>query len=184
MVETPAARLRLDIVDNNDRTEENIRLRKIAERNNVNLSKLLVYFEIEGKVCILTEWIEGQTLLEISSAGKDTPDMYIEFGRVVGKLNSIKEGELVLANPDIRLSNVVVNSVGDIFLVDHEMLQLLRLEELWDYLARAMLWKKCMGGIKERVEAFLSGYSQFHDIKPVTEKMQWTETISLEKYKS
>lgn len=162
-------KVRLDIRDDNFKTKRNVELRFLAQQNNVDLSKLLEYVASNGKMYIFTYWIEGSSFRDVSLSKQDTDELYIKFGRLVGHLNSIKENNMLLASPDIRLENFIIDVSNNLFMVDHDMLEFLDRTTLDSFIVLSLVSKKCLAGIERRVNMFLSGYSDFFDVGPILE---------------
>lgn len=166
-------KMRLDVKPYNEEEERTNYLRKLAEENKVNVSKLLKIFQIEKRIYRFNEWISGDTLYEIRRSGNtsDNKEIYFKFGQEVGKLYSIKENDLFLCNNDMGLTNIVWTPKKEIFFIDHGKLCL---QKSVDIEIVKILLKRIRN--KEMSSWFLEGYSNYFDVKNILEicnKRDW-----------
>lgn len=127
------------------------RLQMLVYNGGVKVAKVLK----SGRVK-LSEWIKGQDLYFV----KNLPEVNIQLGELLGKLNTVKENDKYVAVGDINNTNFIWTKNKELYLIDLGDLCLL------DY-DKAML--KVAGGVSKRVAKnrrkwFYEGYAKYHNI--------------------
>lgn len=144
--------VRFDFKDPNisaDRHIEVPRLQMLAYNSGVNIPKVL-YIDSEIKI---SQWIEGIEINYVRS--KSEPN--IQLGKLIGKLNSIQDGNKYLALVDLTNKNSIWTG-KDLYFIDMDGLVAIDYKEAIRYAAVGV----GMRMNESRWQWFIKGYLYYH----------------------
>jgi len=151
--------------------KEITRLQMMAVENGIEIPKVVLC--VRGYK--FSEWIDGFMLRDVCNIG----EAYIKFGEVVARLNNVKDprNNNFLQNADINSTNVIWTEDKKIYIIDHGKL---KTSPRPDTSVRTILLKRISE--KERIDAFLKGYSKYRNIDKIIELLdkhnwRWKDRI-------
>lgn len=145
------------------------RLQMLLYNSGVKVPKVLKSGSVK-----LSEWIDGVDLYFV----EDLPEVNIQMGELLGKLNTVKENDKHAVVGDINNTSFIWTKNKELYLIDLGDLCLL------DY-NKAML--KVAGGVTKRVAKnrrkwFYEGYAKYHNIDQFIKFVNETDKMFEKKY--
>lgn len=134
---------------NSEEYKEISRLQMLAYNNDVNVPKVL----FTGNEIKISQWIDG---VEINKV-RNEKEPNIQLGRLIGKLNTIKDKDKYLVISDLNNKNSIWNG-KDLYLIDFCTLTSMSYEEAIKHTFKAV-------GIRIgsfRWNWFIKGYLEYH----------------------
>jgi hypothetical protein len=150
-------------------------LRHLLEDNNINVSKLFSYTHKtnKGALIVISEWIYGEEFhlkLKSKSLSKESREnLFIDYGDLLGKMNSIKVDDLHVLNSDIGLPNIIVTEENKLFIIDHQKLKLVSDARRVSEIVKLVL-KRIK--LRSRIDYFLIGYGRYFDTKDIIQRCE------------
>jgi len=135
----------------------NINEQKIASET-INIPKILFVDNI--KKYKISEWIDGVDINKVWNL----PEVFIQSGELMGKLNLIKNTNsgMYLSNCEFSSSNAIWSNDKKVYLID---LGKLRWSSCTDITIVQVLLKRIRN--KEKIDLFLEGYSKFKSTEKI-----------------
>lgn len=146
--------LRLDIKYRKEIT----RLQMVAVENGIEIPKVVLCI---GKYKF-SEWIDGFMLKEVNNIR----EVYVKFGEVIARLNNVRDPitNKFLENADINSRNAIWTKDKKIYIIDHGKL---KTTSDPDISVCVIILKRISE--KERIDAFLEGYSKYRNIDKIVQ---------------
>lgn len=157
--------------------DDTIRCHKIClDKGYKFLPKIKKVIEVGNKRVKVSDWVIGDTYLELCRLNSLTVKMLFEMGKSTALLNNVEEQGQHLHIPDLVYQNVVWDTNGCFMMIDFGALCFRR--GIFDNLCRLLLRE-----VKKRnlIDAFVKGYKKHRDVRRLVnlcEEKNWEYVVS------
>jgi aminoglycoside phosphotransferase len=163
--------LRLDIRKDRGIRQNIIRIQQFASKFDTCIPKIIFYYSKGKNIFIVSEWIEGKLLYEVSHLDKP----FIIMGETMAKLNNLRNPatNLYITTTEASPSNCIWTSDNKIVFIDQDRLKEVK-KEVVDLTNLKSLLKRLH--TQKRRDLFLEGYGKYKDNSRIikeAKKVNW-----------
>jgi len=140
-------------------------LQKEAHRNGILVAKVIKEGTLEDFYYKLSEWVEGAPVIKFPNL----LSIFVESGKLLGKMNTIKLENGFLTNSDFYGKNILLSKDQKIYMIDVDALKVRSGRALESTVAKSVLLWTGIG--RDNTMRFFDGYSVYRNPTKILEEI-------------